>query len=269
MKARGSRLLAGVLLAIGLVGCARPGDSGIRKFPPPELFRWTASAATDARTLQQAFAVGMRLDLCQPVAARSVVTTWLASGPDYGAAWVVADCRDNRNDPRPVQALFLVRRDRQDGPKCDYWMADNAGFVQKALTGPMPNAERAQVSAWLSLPPDTYHETPAMTSLHPLSSLRSWTSASRVFVTGRFEGQATRPADGATLVRVGGRSGWLVPGQGLVSVVVPLATGWTFFFSGTAVPAQVQQLAASTLDHIQGTLPPEPIPANVDPTAWC
>jgi hypothetical protein len=269
MKARSSRLLAGILLAIGLVGCARPGDSGIRKFPPPILFRWTPSAASDARTPQQAFAAGMRLDLCQPVAARSVVTTWLASGPDYGAAWVVADCRDNRNDPRPMQALFLVRRDRQDGPKCDYWMAVSAGFVQKALTGPMPNAERAQVPAWLSLPPDTYHETPAMTSLHPLSSLRSWMSASRVFITGRFEGQATRPADGATLVRVAGRSGWLVPGQGLVSVVVPLATGWTFFFSGTAVPDQVQQLAASTLDHIQEALPPEPIPANVDPIAWC
>jgi hypothetical protein len=55
----------------------------------------------------------------------------------------------------------------------------------------------------------------------------------------------------------------------LVSVVVPLATGWTFFFSGTAVPAQVQQLAASTLDHMQEALPPEPISANVDPTAWC
>src|SRR5258708_22720959 len=110
-----------------------------------------------------------------------------------------------------MQALFLVRRDRQDGPKCDYWMAVSAGFVQKALTGPMPNAERAQVPASLSLPPDTYHEAPAMTSLHPLSSLRSWTSASRVFITGRFEGQATCPADGATLVRVAGRSGWLVP----------------------------------------------------------
>jgi hypothetical protein len=269
MKSRSFRLLAGALLSIGLVGCSRPGDIGIQKFPPPVLFRWTPSAATDARTPQQAFAAGMRLDLCQPVAARSIVTTWLASGPDYGAAWVVADCRDNRTDPRPMQALFLVRRDRQDGPKCDYWMAVNAGFAQKVLAGPIPNAERTRVPAWLPLPPDAYHETPAMTSLHPLSSLRTWTSASRVFIAGRFEGQATRPADGAATVSIAGKAGWLVPGQGLVSVVVPLATGWTFFFSGTAAPDQVQQLAASTLDHLEEALPPESIPANVDPTAWC
>jgi hypothetical protein len=269
MKALSSRLLAGALLAVGLVGCARPGESGIRKFPPPVLFHWTASAATNAGTPQQAFAAGMRLDLCQPVVARSVVTTWLASGPDYGAAWVVADCRNNRVDPRPVQALFLVRRDRQDGPKCDYWMAVNAGFVQKPPADPVPASVRAQVPAWLPLPPDPYLEYHGWTAPHPLSSLRSWSSVSRVFVTGRFEGQATRPAEGATVVSIAGRSGWLVPGQGMMSVVVPLATGWTFFFSGTAAPDQLQRLAAATLDHIQEALPPEPIPANVDQTAWC
>src|SRR5262249_37420184 len=155
---------------------------------------------------------------CQPAPTRSLATTWLVTSPTYGVAWVVADCRATGADLRPVQALFLVRRDRQDGPVCDHWTANNAGFLMRAPNGPVPVALQARVPEWFPLPPGSYLSNVGGPSLYPHSSVRSWTSASHAFIAGRFEGQATRPAGGAQAVTVAGQAGLLVQGQGLVTV---------------------------------------------------
>jgi hypothetical protein len=263
--------LVALLLAL-LAGCVPSGASGaggIKKEAPPVLFRWTTSAAAGAATPQAAFAAGMRLDLCQPAAARLVTTTWLAAGPDFGVAWVVADCGADRADPRPVQSLFLIRRDRQDGPTCDHWTGDNAGFSVKPPAGPVPDAVRARMPAWLPLPPDAYLELPTTTDVPPRSSVHSWLSATHAFLAGRFEGLATRPAAGATTVSVAGNTGWLVQDGGMASVVVPLATGETYFFSGTAAPDQLLPLAAQTLAHLEEALPLPPLRAPADRLYWC
>lgn len=239
--------------ALALAGCGAPTNT-VASYPPPRLFIWSTAAATNSATPQQAFAAGMRFDLCHPVAARSVTVTWLAASPTYGVAWVVADCRNNTQDPRPVESLFLVRNDTQDGAACDHWTADNAGYSVKPPTGPLPTEAQAQTPPWLSLPVDTYQALPTGTAAHPVSSVKSWLSATQVFITGRFEGIATRPA-GATSVSVAGRPGWLTTEHEMASVVIPLANGWTFFFSGMSGASETQTLAGETLGHLDETLP--------------
>lgn len=239
--------------ALALSGCGAHVNTLV-KSPPPRLFIWSSAAAAASATPQQAFAAGMRLDLCNPVAARSVTMTWLAASPTYGVAWVVADCRNNAADPRPVQALFLVHKDPVDGAACNHWTANNAGYIVKPPAGPLPTQVQAQTPAWLSLPDVAYQEMPTGTAAHPISSVQSWLSATHVYITGRFEGHATRPAT-AISATVAGHPGWLVVEHGMASVVVPLASGWTFFFSGMATASETQTLAAETLGHLDEALP--------------
>ncbi len=242
--------------ALALSGCGAHVNTvnTVVKSPPPRLFTWSSPAATASATPQQAFAAGMRFDLCHPVAARSMTTTWLAASPSYGVVWVVADCRNNTADPRPVQALFFVHKDAVDGAACNHWTANNAGYIVKPPAEPLPTQVQAQTPAWLSLPADTYQEMPTGTAAHPLSIVQSWLSATHVFITGRFEGRATRPA-GATPTTVAGRPGWLVSEHGMASVVVPLTNDWTFFFSGMTTMSEARTLAAETLGHLNEALP--------------
>jgi hypothetical protein len=110
---------------------------------------------------------------------------------------------------------------------------------------------------------------PTWTALHPVSSVRAWLSSSHVYIAGRFEGEATRPDAESTPVSIGGVDGWQTEAHGMVSVVLPLSSGQTMFFAGADTPAHIQSLAANVLAHLDSALPPEPIPATVDPTAWC
>lgn len=197
---------------------------------------------------------GMRLDLCHPVVARSVTITWLAASSTYGVAWVVADCRNNTADPRPIQSLFLIRKDTMDGAACDHWTADNAGFNVKPPAEPLPTEVQAQTPAWLSLPADAYQATPTGTTAHPLSRIQTWLSATHVFITGRFEGHAMRPVI-ATPVTVARQPGWLVVEHEMASVVIPLTSNRTFFFSGMTTAREAQSLAAETLGHLDEALP--------------
>lgn len=212
---------------------------------------------------------GMRFDLCHPVAARSVTITWLATSSTFGAAWVVADCSNNTADPRPEQSLFLVHNDTLDGAACDHWTADNAGYSVKPPAEPLPTQVQAQTPAWLSLPADAYQEMPTGTPFYPRSFIQSWLSATHVFITGRFEGLATRPAT-ATAVLVAGQPGWLVVEHGMASVTVPLANNWTFFFSGTTTTNEAQSLAAKMLGHLDEALPvPGVLPRVTPDTIHC
>ena len=102
------------------------------------------------------------------------------------------------------------------------------------------------------------------------SALFSLESSTRLFITGRYAGSATRP-DGAETVSIGGRTGWQVNDHDITTVTVPLADGWTFFFSGTADAATMQHLASASLSHLD-TLLPKPLPAPTDypqPTPAC
>lgn len=249
-----------------LSGCGSVTNRMV-SYPAPVLYRWSAQAAAGSATPQQAFAAGMQLDLCHPVAARSVTITWLASGPNFGVVWVVADCRNNAADTRPVQSLFLAHRVIQQGSTSDQWLSGDVGFTQKPPAGPIPAEVQAQTPPWLSLPPDAYLQTPTVTNTQPLATILSWTSATNVFITGRFEGSATPPSTGASTISVTGHAGWLVEDQGMASVVVPLASGQTFFFSGTTTGREVQLLATEMLSHLEYVLPLNPSPPGSTPTA--
>ena len=78
-----------------------------------------------------------------------------------------------------------------------------------------------------------------------------------------------RPDAGATAVSVGGMEGRDTEENGMVSVVLPLSSGQTMFFSGDDTPGAMQHLAANLLAHLEQALPPAPLPAGYDPTVWC
>lgn len=243
-----------VFCALTLAGCGAAGTPSTFSSPAPQLFRWSAAAAQRSVTPQEAFAAGMTLDLCHPVTARSVTITWLAASADFGVVWVVADCRNDTDDPRPVRALFLVHNDAQTGPGCNHWTADNAGYITKPPADAIPAGIQAEIPPWLSLPADTYLEMPTGTSSHPLSNIISWLAVARVYITGRFEGRATAPA-GATPVTVAGQPGWSVAEHGMATVTVPLADESSFFFSGVTTVSAAQSLAGETLPHLADELP--------------
>ena len=125
------------------------------------------------------------------------------------------------------------------------------------------------IPSWLPLPTDAYLESGLFGPLHAFT-FATWQSNTRLFIAGRFEGSATRPA-GTETVSIGGHTGWQATDHDIVTVTLPLADGWTFFFSGTADSATMRHLASASLDHLD-TLLPKPLPtppSYPQPTPAC
>jgi hypothetical protein len=258
-----------------LAGCALPwtpaysSSSSFRSYPAPIPFVWTRVTPAPA-TPQQAFAAGMsQLRLCFNGPARASTTTWLVAGPTYGVALARGNCSNDSQDQRTGIAILPIALDKSVQPHCPAWVLESSSF------GPLPNADANlgqmayNIPQWLPLPRDMYVPGQIGGGVVP-SALFSLESSSRLFISGRFAGSATRPA-GAEAVSVGGRSGWQVRDHDIVSVTVPLADGWTFFFSGTADALTMRQLASASLAHLDTLLPkPLPTPTNYSqPTPAC
>jgi len=261
-----------------LAGCAVPlpwaptnhsTSSGIYSYPPPIPFIWTR-VTPPPPTPQQAYAAGIsQLRLCRNGAARSTTIIWVAAGPTYGVVLVLGDCANDPVDTRQGIAILPLALDKAVQPSCPAWVLDS-GIVETRLPADANLGQMAYViPAWLPLPADTYDPEPLGGGVVP-SALFSLESSSRLFITGRFEGSVTRP-DGAETVSVGGRSGWLATDHDITTVTLPLADGWTFYFSGTADAATMRNLASASLPHLDTLLPkPLPLPADYpQPTPAC
>ncbi|HEX6543768.1 MAG TPA: hypothetical protein VF040_18580 [Ktedonobacterales bacterium] len=264
-----SRLAGASLLLtiIGLLaGCALPwvpayssSSSRIDSHPAPPAYVWRQVIPPPA-TPQEAFTAGvsqLKLCLASSIPARSVTTTWLVAGPTYGVVLLRADCSNQPQDTRQGIAILPIARDKDAPPKCSAWVLGNGGIVTRQLPADAKLSPMAyQIPSWLPLPNGTYQPETLGGGIVP-SALFSLESSTRLFITGRFAGSATQPA-GVETVNVGGRSGWQVSDQGIVTVTLPLADGWTFYFSGTADAATMRSLASASLSHLDTLLPRPP-----------
>ena len=204
------------------------------------------------------------LNLCgnrPPVNATTTTLTWLVAGPTYGVVLARATCSQDKDDVHEGIDLLPLALDKRVQSGCPAWGIEG-GLVGTMLPADGSIASMAyQIPSWLSLPHDAYVPEQTGGEIVP-AALFSLVSSTRIFVTGRYAGSATRP-DGAETVSVGGRSGWQVSENGMTTVTVPLADGWTFFFGGTADAATMQQLASASLPHLD-TLLPKPLPLPAD-----
>jgi hypothetical protein len=184
-------------------------------------------------------------------------------------AVLVADCHTDPYDTRQSLAFLQLGVDTPDQPRCPHWQLIGSSLVTLRPPLEPPTAVLAQVPAWLPLPSDGYLTTPLGGGPYPPSALQEWESATREFVTGRFQGTALHPPNAQALTT--DSPGWLTEEHGLASVVLLQPDGWTFFFAGTAAPTQVEDLARRTLAHVDDLLPwPRPRPTNaVAPTPAC
>ena len=269
-----------VLLALGmLAGCAVPlpwvpayssSSSGVVSYPPPQPYFWKRVTPAPL-TPQQAYVAGIsQLRLCSNSPTTTTTTTWLVAGPTFGIVLARADCPNDPTGASVSFALLPLALDKSVQPRCPAWE------IEGGSVGPLPPAGANmgqmafQIPSWLPLPKDNYLPQPMGASDIVPSSLLLLESSTRLFVTGRYAGSATRPA-GAETVSVAARSGWRTRESGMVTVTVPLAGGGTFFFSGTADATTIQNLASAALPHLDTLLPqPPPVPTYYpQPTPAC
>lgn len=255
-----------LLMALGLLaGCALPWvpsySSSISSAPAPIPFLWTRVTPAPA-TPQQAYAAGMsQLRLCFNGPAHATTITWLVAGPTYGVALVRGDCSNDPQDQRQGIAILPIALDKSVQPRCPAWVLEGSSFSTQLAAGTDLGQNAYKIPSWLPLPADSYE--PGSTGGGVVSSaLFSLESSTRLFVTGRYEGSATRPENAET-VNIAGRSGWQVSENGMITVTISLADGWTFFFGGTADAATMRQLASASLPHLD-TLLPKPLPLPAD-----
>ena len=282
-----TRIAGGVLLLLTLgmlAGCAVPlpwvpayssSSSSIHSMPGPIPFVWQRVTPAPP-TPQQAYAAGMSvLNICgnQPPTNEATTTlTWLVAGPAYGVALARATCSQNGGGVREGIALLPLALDKRVQPRCPAWDTEGGLFSSLPDANTNLNGTAFQVPSWLPLPEDSYEPEPMGGGEIMPSSLLVLASSTRIFVTGRYASSATRPA-GAEAVSVAGRSGWQMSENGMVTVTVPLADGWTFFFAGAADAAMMQRLASAALPHLDTLLPaPQLQPTPTDypqPTPAC
>ena len=273
-----------LLLMLGmLAGCAVPlpwvpayssSSSSIRSMPGPISFEWNRVTPA-APTPQRAYVAGMSmLNICgtQPPANEATTTlTWLVAGPTYGVVLARATCSQDGGGVREGIALLPLALDKRVQPRCPAWDIEGSLFTSLPDANANLNGTAFQIPSWLPLPQGSYEPEPMGGGDIMPSSLLVLASSTRIFVTGRYAGSATRPA-GAETVSVGGRSGWQARENDMVTVTVPLADGWTFFFAGTADAATMQRLASASLPHLDTLLPTPPGPTPTDypqPTPAC
>lgn len=277
--------LAGVALLASMLalfaGCAVPlpwvpayssSSSTIYSVPAPMPYVWTRVTPPPA-TPQQAYAAGMSvLNICgnrPPASPTTTTLTWLVAGPTYGVVLAHATCSQDGGDTHVGIAIMPLALDKRVQPSCPAWDIEGGLFGERLPAGAKLGPNAYQIPSWLPLPQDSYEPEPMSGDIMP-SSLLLLESNRRIFVTGRYAGSATRPTVAET-VSIGGRSGWQVTDHDVVTVTVPLADGWTFFFSGTTDGATMRNLASASLGHLD-TLLPKPLPLPVDypqPTPAC
>lgn len=280
-----SRRLVGVVLLAPmlalLAGCSVPlpwvpanssSSSSMVSYPPPAPFIWNRVTPAPS-TPQQGYAAGMSvLNICgnqPPANATTTTLTWLVAGPTYGVVLARATCAQDGGDAHEGIALLPLALDKSVQPGCPAWDIEGGLFGGRLPAGAKLGPNAYQIPSWLPLPRDTYEPEQMSGEIVP-SALLSLDSSTRLFITGRFEGSATRP-NGAETVSVGGRTGWQVTDHDIVTLTIPLADGWTFFFSGTADAATMQRLASASLSHPDALLP-KPLPTPTDypqPTPAC
>ena len=281
-----ARMAGGVMLLLTLAllaGCAVPlpwvpayssSSSGVVSYPPPISYQWQRVTPAPA-TPQQAYAAGMSvLNICgnRPPASETTTTlTWLVAGPTYGVALARATClRDGASSLENI-ALLPLALDKRAQPRCPAWDIESSVITSLPDANANLNGTAFQIPSWLPLPQGVYAPEPTGGGDNMTSSLLLLTSTTRIFVTGRYAGSATRPHDAET-VGVGGRSGWQTRDIDIVTETVPLADGWTFFFAGTADAATMQHLASAALPHLETLLPTSSSPTPTDypqPTPAC
>jgi hypothetical protein len=212
------------------------------------------------------------MNLCgnQPPATPATTTlTWLVAGPTYGVVLARATCSQDKDDVHESIDLLPLALDKRVQQGCPAWGIEG-GLVGAQLPADGSIGSVAyQIPSWLLLPHDAYVPQQTGGEIVP-AALLSLESSTRIFVTGRYMGSATRP-DGAESVKIGGRSGWQVTDRDFVTVTAPLADGWTFYFSGTADATTMRNLASASLSHLD-TLLPKPLPTPADypqPTPAC
>jgi hypothetical protein len=259
-----------------LVGCAMPWDrttsSSMVSYPPPLPFIWNR-VTPPPPTPQQAYAASMAvLNLCgnrPPATPATTTLTWLVAGPTYGVVLARATCSQDSDDIHESIDLLPIVLDKRVSSGCPAW-GTGGGLVGAQLPADGSIGSMAyQIPSWLPLPRDAYVPEQTGSEIVP-AALFLLTSSTRIFVTGRYASSATRP-NGAETVSIGGRTGWQVTDHDIATVTVPLADGWTFFFSGTADGATIRNLASASLDHLD-TLLPQPLPEPTDypqPTPAC
>lgn len=281
-----TRMAGGVLLLLTLgmlAGCAVPlpwvpayssSSSSISSMPGPVPLVWNRVTPAPP-TPQQAYVAGMSvLNICgnqPPTNAATTTLTWLVAGPAYGVVLARATCSQNGGGVREGIAILPLALDKRVQPRCPAWDIEGGLFSSLPDANENLNGTAFQIPSWLPLPQDSYEPEPMGGGDIMPSSLLVLASSTRIFVTGRYAGSATRPA-GAETVSVAGRSGWQARENDIVTVAVPLGDGWTFFFAGTADAATMRSLASAALPHLDTLLPTSPGPTPTDypqPTPAC
>lgn len=225
-------------------------QSEYRTAPAPPLYQWSPQHTLNSTSPEDAFDKGMVLTPCGGKPTHATSVTWFAQSPNYGIALIRADCR--MLGGQQLIWLFTLGKTK-----------DNRWIPQAGYTAPLGPSVAVQgstafVPAWLSLPYDQYVKfTMPPGGLNPEASVVAWYSNTRTFAAGHFADQAIRPAQAVTLA-LGQRSAWMTQTGSLVSIVVPLADGTTFFFAGTASTSETENYARHALAHLDELLPPLP-----------
>lgn len=266
-------LLAGCAVPLPWVPASSSSSSSMVSYPPPLPFVWNRVTPPPS-TPQQAYVAGMSaLNICgnrPPVTPAAMTLTWLVAGPMYGVALARATCAQDGGDVHEGFAILPLTLDKSVQPGCPAWEVDGGLFGSRLPADAKLGPNAYQIPSWLPLPRGAYEPEQLGDGEIVPSALLALDSSARLFITGRFAGSATRP-DGAETVSIGGRTGWQVTDHDMTTVTVPLADGWTFFFSGTADVATMRNLASASLSHLD-TLLPKPLPTPVDypqPTPAC
>lgn len=218
--------------------------------PPPVLYRWSPAKIANSMTPGEALQAGVVLTPCYGQPAKNSTVTWLTESKDFGIAMVNFTCVPPVFSFLWFMVLYLSRgSDGQCYPQ----------VVPGERTASSGWSRQVAVPGWLALPDDTYWSLAFhSTFTHPAYSVVIWYSMARTYIVGHFAGLASHP-DGAATLHGDTSVGWMVQGDGLASVVVPLTGGTTVFVAGAAPASEITALASAVAAHGSEsplTLPP-------------
>ncbi len=231
-----SSVLVMLLIAAFLAGILQQSPRNVGGVLPPPLFQWSPTNVTGNLSPQDAFARGVTLTPCRGQPAESVTVSWLGVNPHFGLALIQARCSQDIG----LAEIVFVMYQKQVG----VWTP----LVENDTGITIYNTDFTTVPSWLPLPKDTKYSLTWTPGENPVL-LRGWYSFSHLYLGGRI-GNPVQPASTSQPVTIAGKKGWLVNDRGIVTILVPLSSEETYFFTATDSPQETQVLSADLLEHL-------------------
>jgi hypothetical protein len=248
------------------VACAGTSTAGIQKMPAPDTFTWNTDASAGATTPQEAYTRSAHFTPCRRPTVSTTTSdndarmttspdqsvTWLVSGPSVGVVYLRATCRNAFHGNYLYRGILAVAKGTGGG-RPNSWYHGAIGEFHKQLPfppteDPPPPFEPLPPSVADLFPADRYIDWGPWHTGTPESTVswagRAWVSLTpRDYVLALVKESVTRPPE-ATTTTIGGLTGLVTEGRGMVTVVAPRPDGAIVVFAGTGSASAIEALAA-------------------------